>query len=189
MIAFAIARLVLLSTHYSTRSWGIWSQIRDLALLASQENRLVITDWWLPKGRLISKLIYEVIVSPKIRTKNCQDFCPHRTGPEMVVKCAIVIFHLRVLELTGTNTKLTVQRWYWTLNRDLYKWRSSVTYTNGILLPKLFWATVRKNCSSDREKLLKFEAEGLEFANFLRLLDQFIQTVKGQNNFCNRMLF
>ena len=23
---------------------------------------------------------------------------------------------------------------------------------NGILLPKLFWPTVRKNCSSDREK-------------------------------------
>ena len=31
---------------------------------------------------------------------------------------------------------------------------------NGILLPKLFSPTVRKNCSSDREKLLKFEAEG-----------------------------
>ena len=48
----------------------------------------------------------------------------------------------------------------------------------GILLPKLFWPTVRKNCSSDREKLLKFEAEGREFANFLRSLEQFIQTVK-----------
>ena len=33
---------------------------------------------------------------------------------------------------------------------------------NGILLPKLFLPTVRKNCSSDQ---------------------QFIQTVKGQNNF------
>jgi hypothetical protein len=32
--------------------------------------------------------------------------------------------------------------------------------------------TVRKNCSSDREKLLKFEAEGREFAKL-------IQTVKG----------
>ena len=31
---------------------------------------------------------------------------------------------------------------------------------NGILLPKLFWPKVRKNCSSDREKLLKFETEG-----------------------------
>ena len=38
----------------------------------------------------------------------------------------------------------------------------------GILLPKLFWPTVRKNCSSDREKLLKFETEGREFAKVLR---------------------
>ena len=49
---------------------------------------------------------------------------------------------------------------------------------NGILLPKLFWPTVRKNCSSDRENFLKFEAEGQEFENFLRSLEQFIQTVK-----------
>ena len=53
----------------------------------------------------------------------------------------------------------------------------------GILLPKLFWLTVRKNCSSDQEQLLKFEAEGREFSKFLRSLEQFIQTVKGQNNF------
>ena len=32
---------------------------------------------------------------------------------------------------------------------------------------------MRKNCSSDREKLLKFEAEGREFAKFLRSLEQF----------------
>ena len=53
----------------------------------------------------------------------------------------------------------------------------------GILFPKLFWPTVRKNCPSDWEKLLKFEAEGWEFAKNLRSLEQFIQTVKGQNNF------
>ena len=53
----------------------------------------------------------------------------------------------------------------------------------GILLPKCFWPTVRKNCSSDWEKNLKFEAEDWEFANFLRSLEQFIQTVKGQHNF------
>ena len=34
---------------------------------------------------------------------------------------------------------------------------------------------MRKNCSSDREKLLKFEAEGREFAKCLRSLEQFIQ--------------
>ena len=54
---------------------------------------------------------------------------------------------------------------------------------NGILLPKLFLPTVRKNCSSDQEKLLKFEAESREFAKVLGSLEQFIQTVKGQNNF------
>ena len=54
---------------------------------------------------------------------------------------------------------------------------------NGILLPKLFWPTVRKNCSSDQEKLLKFEAKGWEFEIFLRSLEQFIQTVQGQSNF------
>ena len=32
---------------------------------------------------------------------------------------------------------------------------------------------MRKKCSSDREKLLKFEAEGREFAKFLRSLEQF----------------
>ena len=42
---------------------------------------------------------------------------------------------------------------------------------------------MRKNCSSVREKLLKFEAGGREFAKILRSLEQFIQTVKGQNNF------
>jgi hypothetical protein len=54
---------------------------------------------------------------------------------------------------------------------------------NGILQSKLFWPTVRKKCSSDREKLLKFEAEGQEFAKILRSLEKFIQTVKGRNNF------
>ena len=51
------------------------------------------------------------------------------------------------------------------------------------MFPKLFLHTVRKKCSSDREKFLKFEAEGREFAKVLRSLEQFIQTVKGQNNF------
>ena len=60
---------------------------------------------------------------------------------------------------------------------------TKVAFQNGILLPKLFWPKVRKNCSSDQEKLLKFEAEGREFPKFLRSLEQFIQTVKGQNSF------
>ena len=37
---------------------------------------------------------------------------------------------------------------------------------------------MRKICSRDREKLLKFEAEGQEFAKFLRSLEDFIHTVR-----------
>ena len=48
---------------------------------------------------------------------------------------------------------------------------------------KIVLTYCEKKCSSDREKLLKFEAEGREFAKLLRSLEQFIQTVQGQNNF------
>ena len=71
--------------------------------------------------------------------------------------------------------------------RQLFYANANILYSllgNGtILLPKLFWPTVRKNCASDREKLLKIEAEGREFGNFLRSTKQFIQAVKVQNNF------
>ena len=40
---------------------------------------------------------------------------------------------------------------------------------------------MRKNCSSDREKI-KFETEGREFAKCLRSQEQFIQIVKEQYN-------
>ena len=48
-----------------------------------------------------------------------------------------------------------------------------ISQNHGILLPKLYWPTDRKNCSSDREKLLKLEDEGREFAKYLRSLEQF----------------
>ena len=48
---------------------------------------------------------------------------------------------------------------------------------------KIVLTYCEKTCSGDREKLLIFEAEGQEFAKFLRSLEQSIQTVKGQNNF------
>ena len=60
---------------------------------------------------------------------------------------------------------------------------------NGILLPKLFWPTVRKNCSSDWEKLLKFKAEGKDFAKFLNSLEQFIQTVSEWFLTCSERFF
>ena len=60
---------------------------------------------------------------------------------------------------------------------------NSLDWKNGILSPKLFWSTVKKNCSRDPEILLKLEAEGREFAKILRSLEQFIETVEVQNNF------
>ena len=44
---------------------------------------------------------------------------------------------------------------------------------NWYFVTKLFWPTVRKKCSSDWEKLLKFKAEDWEFAKILRSLEQF----------------
>ena len=41
----------------------------------------------------------------------------------------------------------------------------------------------------DSEKLLKFQAEDQEFAKYLRSLEQFIRTAKGQNNFGNKLQF
>ena len=60
----------------------------------------------------------------------------------------------------------------------------SPTRINGILLPKLFWPTMRKNCSCDQEFVLKFEAEGREFSKFLRSLEQFIQSIVASTNTC-----
>ena len=50
----------------------------------------------------------------------------------------------------------------------------------------LLW---EQNWSSEWEKLFKFKAEGREFAKFLRSLEQFIQTMKGQNNFWLQNVF
>ena len=47
---------------------------------------------------------------------------------------------------------------------------------------KIVLTSVRKKCLRDSEKLLKLEAEGQEFAQILRSLEQLVQTVKGQNN-------
>ena len=63
-------------------------------------------------------------------------------------------------------------------------WTFEIWTLYDILFPKSFLTTVRKNVLfSDREKLLKFEGGGQEFAKIFRSLKQFIQTVKGQNNF------
>ena len=42
---------------------------------------------------------------------------------------------------------------------------------------------MRKNCSCDRNILLKFEAEGREFATFLRSLEHLFEQEKGRKVF------
>ena len=59
----------------------------------------------------------------------------------------------------------------------------------GILFPKLFSPPLRKNCSSDWKKLSKLGAEGREFANILRSLEQFIRTVKRSEQFWKQNAF
>ena len=71
----------------------------------------------------------------------------------------ILKMQLQVLILTLYMPR-TVQEFMVFLNR-------------GYFVSKLFWPTVRKKCSSDREKLLKFEAEGREIAKHLRSLEHF----------------
>ena len=61
------------------------------------------------------------------------------------------------------------------MHHDSQKW---------YFVTKIVLTYCEKKYSSNREKLLKIEAEGREFANISdRSLEQFIQTVKGQNNF------
>ena len=63
---------------------------------------------------------------------------------------------------------------------------NSVMIFGMVVYFKKFWHTVRINCPIDQEKHSKFEAEGWEFAKYF---DQYIRTVKSQNNFWNRILF
>ena len=46
-----------------------------------------------------------------------------------------------------------------------------------------YYQNCEKKLFCDREKLLKFDAEGREFTKNFRSLEQFIQAVKSQNNF------
>ena len=88
------------------------------------------------------------------------------------------------LKLDEFQSHLMKKKWLiseeFSLEFNLWSWHSDI---NSILLPKLFLPTVRKKCCCDQEKPLIFEAEGQEFAYFLRSLEQFIQTVEDQNNF------
>ena len=59
------------------------------------------------KGQLISEWIFEVIVSPKIQTKNYQDFCPHYRSVNFEM-----VFWGQQFPPKNKPTSLTLQLWY-----------------------------------------------------------------------------
>ena len=57
------------------------------------------------------------------------------------------------------------------------------THQKWYFVTKIVLTYCEKKSSSDREKLLKFEAEGQEFAKILRSLKQFIQISERSEQF------
>ena len=84
-----------------------------------------------------------------------------------------IVLNTFILQLTSkTNTKPTLIIYKTNSNEHQWYFVTKIVLTH--CEKKLFYWS---------RKLLKFEAEGQEFAKFLRSLEQFIQAVKGQNNF------
>ena len=54
-------------------------------------------------------------------------------------------------------------RAFWLNCSEFFNRKGHTSVYNGILLPKLFWLTVRKSCSSDQEKLLDLRLKKLRF--------------------------
>ena len=57
-----------------------------------------------------------------------------------------------------------------------------VNWKNIILLSEFFWPTVRKNCSTFWENFWNSRLNAENFQKFSQKLEQFIHTVKDQNN-------
>ena len=91
--------------------------------------------------------------------------------------CTTCSTHVLSLEFSCTEQSVVISWVSWCKNsfwhrftcmqKTLFHFKFNF---NGILFPKFFWPTVRKNGSSDRDIFLKFEAEGQEFAKNLSVL-------------------
>ena len=91
-----------------------WSQLLYRPEILKNTLRIAMssTKFWtksckhqITKGQLISEWIYKVTVFPKIRTKNCQDFCPHYTGQISWQ------FFVRILGETMTSWSHSEKNW------------------------------------------------------------------------------
>ena len=135
--------------------------------------------WWQLNPLLLIQLQYTKLPKPN----------SHFLTPRLQLKCnqplvrsqwyPQVARHQVQTQLLTQSSQMTPTRLYLvSKNHSIFSLFSNINHlgcltwknvrnNHGILLPKLFWPTVSKKCSSDREKPLKFEAEGREFANFL----------------------
>ena len=96
----------------------------------------------------ISEWIYEVIVSPKIRTKNCQDFCPHYTAE------ILTIFR----SYFGRNDDFINSFW----NSLTFTTKVRFKYISGfvmkfILWQKIFWNSIFTNAKCNTYFKRKYE--------------------------------
>ena len=86
-------------------------------------------------------------------------------------------------QLKGSDQMRNVIRWLSNQWVMINFWNWVCCWSKWYFVSKIALIYCEINCSSDQEKHLRFEAEGWEFAKFLRSLDQFIKTVEGWNNF------
>ena len=131
---------------------------------------------------------------PSTRRPNAHFIQKTKTNYPTIHQCKILNQDQNKILLFITISKQQMKKQdYYEAHNNLSKNIASIQFTNyrrklpisyvkfwiGNFFPKLFWPILRKGCSSDQEKLLKFEADGWDFAKILISLDQFIQTVKG----------
>ena len=135
---------------------------------------------------------------------DCICFFKFASHQNPLLKWNILEFRARIVSLDGLSTFFNCNNISWQGKRNLSSSlrNSAAAAVHGslffffptfwyfffqkcsvrdILLPKLFWLTVRKNWNSrlKAENLQKFA----KICKILRSLEQFIQTVKGENNF------
>ena len=108
------------------------------------------------------------------RWRNCSPHLSHVTTYYRAHDMILQILRIRIYEFFSVEKEKN----FLIVKKTHTFFLSSEHLRNNILLPKLFWPTVRKTF-----KIRGWRLQGWEFAKILRSLEQFIQTVKGQNNF------
>ena len=109
-------------------------------------------------------MFYDCSCCPKVSSKRAKN-APRNIG--IKEKRQIRLFMLSYLFQLSLDLEVEIPKPFFEFKLDHCSVRTinkntmaNFLHRNGILLPKLFRSTLRKKCSSDRGKLLKFKAEG-----------------------------